>query len=338
MWTWSRERTLSPTRPADAAALERAAEILRAGGLVAFPTETVYGLGANALDPAAIARIYAAKGRPATNPLIVHVADVDAARQLAASWPRAAELLASAFWPGPLTLVVPKSAQVPDAATAGLAAVGLRVPAHPVALALLRAVGLPLAAPSANRSTELSPVTARHVARSIAERVDLILDGGPTSVGIESTVVDLTGARPRILRPGAIGAEAIERVVGPLDPRPAPAAARGAQLAPGQSERHYAPRARLVLAAEGDGRTGVLARATRARGEAVGLVTFGADLGVEADVVARLPREPRAAAARLYATLHDLDDDGCALVVVETPPRDPAWDAVRDRLTRAATP
>lgn len=327
---------VDPERP-DPATIARAAAVLRDGGLVAFPTETVYGLGANALDPSAIARIYAAKGRPSTNPLIVHVADAAAARDLASAWPAAAEALARAFWPGPLTLVLPKRAHVPDAATAGLPAVGVRVPAHPVALALIRAAGVPVAAPSANRSTELSPVSAAHVARSLEDRVDVILDGGAAHVGIESTVVDLTGARPRILRPGHVSAAEIAALVGPLDETARASSPGSAQLAPGQMDRHYAPRARLVLADAGEAGPRALAAAARARGDAVGLVSLGG-LELDADVAARLPRDPAGCAARLYATLHAFDDEGCALVVVEQPPREPAWDAVRDRLERAATP
>ncbi|MCY2961226.1 MAG: L-threonylcarbamoyladenylate synthase [Planctomycetota bacterium] len=327
---------VDPERP-DQRAIERAASVLRAGGLVAFPTETVYGLGANALDPAAIARIYAAKGRPTTNPLIVHVADATAARELVATWPAAAESLARAFWPGPLTLVLPKRALVPDAATAGLPAVGVRVPAHAVALALIRAAGVPIAAPSANRSTDLSPVSAAHVERSLGDRVDVILDGGPARVGIESTVVDLTGPRPRILRPGLVSATRIAAIVGPLAEPPRELATDAPRLAPGHMERHYAPRARLVLANADDASVVALVRAARARGEIVGLVSLG-DLELPADVAARLPCDPARCAAGLYATLHAFDDEGCALVVFEAPPLDPAWDAVRDRLTRASTP
>src|SRR5919202_2722131 len=210
-----------PTLPVDPEHPEpepiaRAAAVLKQGGLVAFPTETVYGLGANALDAAAVARIFAAKGRPAYNPLITHVADVAGARRLARHWPESAERLAAAFWPGPLTVVVPKRPEVPDAVTAGLDSVAVRVPAHPVALALLREAALPVAAPSANRSTQLSPTTARHVEQALGDRVDLILDGGPTRVGIESTVVDLTGDVPVLLRPGLLAARDLEPVVGAL--------------------------------------------------------------------------------------------------------------------------
>src|SRR4051812_9912806 len=179
-------RVIQVDADAPGAAVREAANVLRGGGLVAFPTETVYGLGAHALDPAAVARIYEAKGRPAYNPLIVHVATIDAARGLSSAWPDAAERLAERFWPGPLTLVVPRSAGIPQAVSAGLDTVGIRIPAHPVAHALLEAAGIPLAAPSANRSTGVSPTTAEHVRRSLGERVDLILDGGPAPVGIES--------------------------------------------------------------------------------------------------------------------------------------------------------
>jgi L-threonylcarbamoyladenylate synthase len=191
---------VQPTREA----LERAAGIIRSGGLVAFPTETVYGLGANALDANAIARIYQAKGRPFASPLIVHVLDEIGARSLAAEWPRLAQQLAQRFWPGPLTLVLKKAESVPDLVTASLDSVGIRVPANPIALALIRAAGVPIAAPSANLFTQLSPTTAQHVETGLGTRVDMILDGGPTAVGIESTVVSLRRAPPSILRPGMI--------------------------------------------------------------------------------------------------------------------------------------
>ncbi len=182
--------------------IARAAEVLRRGGLVAFPTETVYGLGANALDPNAVAGIFHAKGRPANNPVIVHVAEARDVLRVVADWPEIAERLAQRFWPGPLTLVLPKRAGVPDVVTAGGPTVAVRVPAHPVALALLRAVGVPIAAPSANRSTQLSPTRAEHVQRGLDGLIDLILDGGPTTGGLESTVLDVTTTPPRLLRPG----------------------------------------------------------------------------------------------------------------------------------------
>lgn len=323
---------------ASRAALARAAAVLRAGGLVAFPTETVYGLGANALDAAAVARIFAAKGRPSFNPVIVHVPDADAARALVTAWPPAAARLAARFWPGPLTLVLPKRADVPDGVTAGLGAVGVRVPAHPVALALLREAALPIAAPSANRYTELSPTAAAHVERALGERVDLVLDGGPTTVGIESTVVDLAGDVPLLLRPGGVSLAELRDVVGEVRERAAdPDAGDAPRPAPGMVERHYAPRARL-LPFDAGSRDAALAeaRAAAARGETVGALLLGAALDGEVAHPVRMPVDPAAYARDLYATLHALDDAGCALVLAERVPHGDAWAGVRDRLERGA--
>jgi L-threonylcarbamoyladenylate synthase len=318
----------------DANAIAKAAALLRAGRLVAFPTETVYGLGANALDPAAVQRIFEAKGRPSYNPLIVHVADTAAARTLVTQWPDAAARLAERYWPGPLTLVLPKRPEVPDVVTAGLDAVALRVPAHPVALALLRAAAVPVAAPSANRSTELSPTTAAHVRKSLGDRVDLVLDGGPTTVGIESTVVDLTGERPAILRPGRIGADELAALVGPLA-QAAQTVGEEPRRSPGQLDRHYAPRASLRIAASAQAATQMIAEA-RAAGRRTGAVLWSFD--GYADELRRLPAEPVGYARELYATLHALDEAGCNIIIVEGVPHDPAWDGVRDRLARAAEP
>ncbi len=243
--TEARVRVVQAAEPADPA-IREAAALLRAGHVVAFPTETVYGLGANALDPAAIERIYQAKGRPAYNPLIVHVADIAGARALTTSWPEAAVRLTEEFWPGPLTIILPKAAAIPPIVTAGLPNVAVRVPSHPVALALLQAAGLPLAAPSANRSEGLSPTTAEHVRGSLGGRIPLILDGGPTSVGIESTVIDLSGPVPRVLRPGMISLDTLAGLwVRCRDPKPRPAMrsralrtghARTALCAPGSTD------------------------------------------------------------------------------------------------------
>ncbi|MEM9177738.1 MAG: L-threonylcarbamoyladenylate synthase, partial [Myxococcota bacterium] len=235
-------RILSP----DDAAYAEAARVLQAGGLVAFPTETVYGLGANALDADAVARIFEAKGRPADNPIIVHVADAAAARSLAAAWPSAAEELSTAAWPGPLTLVVEKTASIPPIVTGGGATVGLRVPDHPVARALLEAAACPIAAPSANRSEAVSPTTARHVVDSLGPWVDdlLVLDGGACAVGIESTVVDVTGDAPTVLRPGMFRLD--RAATSGVDPAPA---APGPARSPGQRPRHYAPSKPLVVLA-----------------------------------------------------------------------------------------
>jgi len=333
---------VDPTAP-EPGTIARAAELLRSGELVAFPTETVYGLGAHALDGRAVRRIFEAKGRPSYNPLIVHVSSVDDARQVAAAWPPEAQRLAERFWPGPLTLVLPKRREVPDAVTAGLPSVALRVPAHPVALALLRAAAVPVAAPSANRSAELSPTTAQHVEKSLGDRVALILDAGATTVGIESTVLDLSGPTPVLLRPGLVSADDLARLVGPVarpaheprgdEPRPAP----------GMLERHYAPRARLLLVDTGDPRdvsqTAQRTSEELARGGRVGaLVREGSaaldELGV-GHVILMSPTAD-AYARRLYAALHELDEAGCTLVVVERVPEDGSWAGVADRLERAS--
>ncbi len=341
--------TVDPTHP-EPQDIARAAAVLQAGGLVAFPTETVYGLGANALDPQAVARIYAAKGRPAWNPVIAHVASVEAARALTARWPDDATRLAQAFWPGPLTLVLPRAAIVPDIATAGLDAVAIRVPSHPVALALLRAVGHPVAAPSANRFTQVSPTTAQHVLASLGDRVDLLVDGGACEVGIESTVLDLTGPEPTVLRPGMITRAQIERVLGrPVRTRPAGGAVAVPaddadvvpQHSPGMADRHYAPRADVWLFGSAQVSEIRSALADRLRGGATGSVTAllidSGDLPLrDTDRVVRMPTEPAGYARALYAALHDADDAQAALVVIERPPADDSWAAVVDRLTRAA--
>lgn len=328
----------SPVETVTPETLARAAELIRAGGIVAFPTETVYGLGANALDPVAVARIYQAKGRPSYNPLIVHLPDEAAARRLVTHWPREAEQLARRWWPGPLTLVLPKAPQIPVEVTAGLATVALRVPAHPVAHALLQRTGLPLAAPSANRSGEVSPTTAAHVERSLGERVPLILDAGPTTVGIESTVVDLSGARPVLLRPGMISREALTEVIGPVELARSLDSAGAARPSPGMLERHYAPRAPLVLfqhASEPAVRE-ALATGTPSGGLSGAVCWSGATIG--ADLLERLPPEPEGYARELYGALHRMDDQGATIILVERPPAGSAWDAIRDRLGRAARP
>jgi L-threonylcarbamoyladenylate synthase len=297
--------------------IRHAARLIRDGKLVAFPTETVYGLGANALDVEAVRRIYTAKGRPASSPLIVHVAEIAMAKQLAAEWPELAQRLAARFWPGPLTLVVPKNPSVPDLVTAGLPAVGLRVPAHPVALRLIQLAEVPVAAPSANRFMQLSPTTAEHVRTGLGDRVDMILDGGPTSVGIESTVVSLTGKRPVVLRPGMIGLEDLQLATGlhwesPAEKEPA-TATPGAAASPGLHPRHYAPRTPFYVLAprsqppEGRGR------------------------------VLKLPGDPEAYASHLYAELHEADKEGWDWIAVEEPPHDAVWTGIRDRLRRATT-
>ena len=322
---------------ADDPAIAEATALLQQGAVVAFPTETVYGLGGHALDPAAVERIYRAKGRPSHNPLIVHLADTAAAQALALTWPASAAKLAARFWPGPLTLVLPKIPAVPDSVTAGLATVALRVPAHPVALSLLRTSGLPLAAPSANRSEGVSPTTAAHVLASLGGRIPLILDGGPTTVGLESTVIDLTGSLPRLLRPGMITVAMLAEVVGAVQVTPDDGHRSLPRVSPGMLDRHYAPRARLVLIDESHERVEELIAGLRATGGTVGAITI--DLVVSgADQVITLSPEPREYARELYAALHALDDRGVSLILLQHPPADPAWDAIRDRLHRAAHP
>jgi L-threonylcarbamoyladenylate synthase len=332
---------VDPLHP-EADAVGRAAEVLRGGGLVAFPTETVYGLGAHALDAAAVRRIFEAKGRPGYNPLIVHAPDAGVARALAAAWPPAAAALAAAFWPGPLTLVLPKALGVPDAVTAGLATVALRVPAHPVALALLRAARLPVAAPSANRSAGVSPTTALHVVRSLGDGVDLVLDGGACPVGIESTVLSLAAAVPTLLRPGSVSREEIAEVVGEVAVAASARSAPEAALpSPGMLDRHYAPDAQVVLFPAHERGMRLEAAAGRAaEGAAVAVLVPEPGGGAPRDLrgvrLVRMPADAAGYAARLYAVLHDLDARGIGVIYVEEPPDAPAWAAVRDRLRRAA--
>lgn len=321
-------RLLEVSGPDDPA-IEEAAAILASGGLVAFPTETVYGLGADGLNPEAVARIYAAKGRPATNPVILHVADVASGRQMVSRWPETARLLAERFWPGSLTLVLPASEAVPAIVRAGGPTVALRCPAHPVALALIRAAGRPLAAPSANRSQHLSPTLAEHVASSLGEAVDLILDGGPTEAGLESTILDLSGERPRILRPGPISPADLAAIIGPVELWEGAVKAGDAQPAPGMAERHYAPRARLELVAPG---TGLFAAAGQVAYVGLGALPPLPD-GVRGVL---LPLDAEAVGARLYALLHELDNAGIERILMERPPNSEAWMAVSDRLRRAS--
>jgi L-threonylcarbamoyladenylate synthase len=324
-------------RDPDPDVIKRAASIIRAGGLVAFPTETVYGLGANALDETAVRKVFEAKGRPAYNPLIAHVADADGARALVSRWTDAAARLSAAFWPGPLTLVLPKADIVPDVVTGGLARVAVRVPAHPVALALLRAARLPVVAPSANPSMAVSPTTARHVERGLGDRVDLILDGGATRLGIESTVIDLGTEPPLLLRPGALPASRIEELTGPLG-TPLRGTTAPRHASPGMLDRHYAPRATLVLfRPETRAEAAAMARKAIEGGRSVGaLILQPLDAPVTHTV--EMPVEARAYARRLYAELHRLDDLGCDLILAEHVPGDPGWEGVRDRLSRAAAP
>jgi L-threonylcarbamoyladenylate synthase len=325
--------TVDPEHP-DPATIAQAAAVLRAGRLVAFPTETVYGLGANALDAAAVGRIYAAKGRPQYNPLIVHVASVDQVLDVALDMDERARRLAAAFWPGALTLVLPKRSEVPSSVTAGLGSVAVRIPSHPVAQALLRASRIPVAAPSANRSMQLSPTAAAHVVKSLGDAVDLILDGGPTTVGIESTVVDLTSERATLLRPGVISVPQIEAVIGTLALATRTVADGQARSSPGLMDRHYSPRAELRLVDAGDVAGSVAAE--QVHGRRVGALVISALATRGAHAAEQLPENAAAYAAALYGALHRLDDAGCDVIVVERVPGDAAWLGVRDRLERAA--
>jgi L-threonylcarbamoyladenylate synthase len=289
--------------------LQHAAELIRQGGLVAFPTETVYGLGANALDADAVRRIFEAKRRPWASPLIVHVGDEAMARAMTAEWPAMARHLARAFWPGPLTLVLKKASIVPDVVTASLDSVGVRMPSHPVALRLIRAAGVPIAAPSANRFSELSPTTADHVRESLGDQVDLVLDGGPTTVGIESTVVSLHRNPPVVLRPGMITKEQVEQVTGVR----LESEVNLPQIveSPGQYPRHYAPRTRFLLLDRGS-------QPPHGRGRFL-----------------VLSKNPREFAASLYAELHKADREGWDWIAIERPSDTPEWAGILDRLQRA---
>ena len=297
----------------------RAAALIRAGQLVAFPTETVYGLGANALDARAVERIFAAKGRPRTSPLIVHVSSVEMARSLAAECPTVADELTARWWPGPLTLVVRKRPEIPDVVTAGLPTVGLRMPSHPIALNLIRESGLPIAGPSANLFTELSPTTADHVRRSLGDRVAMVLDGGPARVGIESVVLSLAGERPVLLRPGVIPQTELEEVTGPLGQYEREGAA---DPAPGMTPRHYSPRTPLRIGLPpGEGGQGVYIYWQQPHGSLSSI---------------QMPADAKEYAAALYDTLHRLDQQRLDWIAIEPVPDTPAWAGVRDRLQRAA--
>jgi L-threonylcarbamoyladenylate synthase len=288
-----------------------AAARIRAGDVVAFPTETVYGLGANALDAAAVKKIFELKGRPQTSPLIVHVASIAMAQEIA-EWPMLADELAGRFWPGPLTLVLPKKSVIPDIVTAGLQTVGVRMPDHPLALELIKEAGVPIAAPSANRFTGISPTTAQHVRMAFGDLVP-VLDGGPTPVGIESTVVAVENESLKLLRPGMISLGELEQQ----------AAGTGAHPAPGMHARHYSPRTPVLLVEH-----------PRELPDRAGAYLFRKKSGIVSRCI-RMPRTPAEYAARLYAVLHELDQEGWPWIGVEMPPDTPAWAAIRDRLLKA---
>lgn len=310
------------------AAVEEAARLLMAGEIVAVPTETVYGLAGNALDAEAVGRIFKAKGRPAHNPLIVHVASVEMARRCVSAWPERAEGLARKFWPGPLTFVLPKAANIPDEVTSGGDTVAVRWPSHPFMQAVIRRCGFPLAAPSANRSNEVSPTNVAHVVASLAGRISLAIDGGQCQVGIESTVFDVM--RNRVLRPGMISARDLEGVTD--------ADASGPLRSPGLLEKHYSPRARIVITAwKNSGEAKEIALQNGGRLEATRVIAHEIiPTNVAFAGVAVIPHDPEAYARALYAELHRCDESRAELILVEMPPTGPEWEGIRDRLRRAA--
>jgi L-threonylcarbamoyladenylate synthase len=329
-----------------------AARLLRAGRIVAFPTETVYGLGANALDADAVARIYTTKRRPATSPLIVHVASIEMAQSLVTNWPEIADRLTRRFWPGPLTLVLEKRLgkrqAIPDVVTANLPTVGLRMPAHPIALALIQAAGVPIAAPSANRFTELSPTTAEHVRLSLGSEVDFILDGGPCKVGIESTVLSLAGPEPTLLRPGGISRAELETIIGPVA-LVKELQAGASHPAPGMHPRHYSPRTPLYLTTsgklpdqgqgqeQGQGQRPELGKKQEQQ-QRKGLYLQHHHPPDDTNVaIYHMPPSAADYAAALYEVLHHADAGNYRWIAVDLPPITPEWEAIQDRLQRAAT-
>ena len=317
------------------AAVSRAADLLSKGQVVALPTETVYGLAADALNPRAVSRIFEIKGRPAYNPIIVHISSLELAKRCVAEWPVMAEKLGRAFWPGPLTLVLPRAREIPDVVTAGGPTVGVRWPSHPFIQAVIRQCDFPLAAPSANPARRLSPTTAEHVRKYFGNRIPLIVDGGPSQVGIESTVLDLSVAPPRLLRPGMIHEQALLAVTGEL--------LRGSDdsaevlRSPGMLRKHYSPRAKLLICSwtnDEDLRQHLL---THHAPRITHIITHtrvpSSDRFTRVSVI---PHDPEAFARALYAELHQCDEAGAELIVVEDLPDTSEWRAIRDRLTRAA--
>ena len=319
-----------------AAAVERAAELLRAGQVVALPTETVYGLAANAFDARAVARIYELKGRPAHNPIIVHVASLEMTRRCVATWPPLAEKLARGFWPGPLTIVLPRAPEVPDIVTAGGPTVGVRWPSHPLIQAVIRRCGFPLAAPSANPANRLSPTNAEHVRGYFVNQIPLIVDGGQCQVGIESTVLDLSVSPPHLLRPGMIHEQALLAVTGKL------ALEEHHRLSvlksPGLLRKHYSPKARLAVLSWGED-ADLKAQSAKFNvnvSEIHVIAHSRIPSGLGFGRVSVIPHDPAAFARAIYAELHRCDETGAALILVEALPETDEWRAIADRLKRAA--
>ena len=333
-------RTDTPRiEPADDASVHRAAERLRAGELIGLPTETVYGLAADASNTDAVAKIFAAKGRPADHPLIVHVASAEAAKAWAASWPATADALAAAFWPGPMTLIVQRAPHVLDMVTGGQDTVGLRVPSHPVAQAVLQAFAeqrstpAGLAAPSANQFGQVSPTTARHVAEEFPDQSLLVLDGGASEVGVESTIIDVSGAAPRVLRPGRVRASDVERVLG----RPLGQDTGDAPRVSGALASHYAPRTQTLMLATSRLRMQLRAfRNAKAAQPTRCVITHSFDPEpMERLRCIRLAADAETWEYELYALLRELDQERYGTLIVEAPPETPEWEAVNDRLRRA---
>ena len=315
-------------------ALERAAFLLEKGEVVALPTETVYGLAANALDARAVEKIYQVKGRPSHNPIIVHVTGLEMARECAREWPPAAEKLARAFWPGPLTLVLPRSRRIPDIVTAGGDTVGIRWPGHPFMQEVIRRCGFPLAAPSANPSNEISPTNARHVLRNLGNRIPLVVDGGQSQVGIESTVLDLCVNPPRILRPGMVHAEALLTILGDLA---VAGQAEGQLRSPGLLPKHYSPKGKLLLLQwRNDADLHQQLSAHGICGTGCHVIAYDRIPSVEGLArVAVIPHDAEAFARAIYGELHACDEAGARWIVAEAPPGGSEWGGVTDRLSRA---
>lgn len=320
-------------------AVRLAADRLRSGEVVAVPTETVYGLAANAFNAAAVTAIFRIKGRPAHNPIIVHVASLAMARHCTANWPDTAERMARAFWPGPLTMVLPKTDQIPDSISAGGTTVGIRWPSHPFIQALIRECGFPLAAPSANLSNQLSPTNAAHVQSALGEQLPLIVDGGQSQVGIESTVIDLTRVPAVVLRPGMIHLESLQAVLGEDGISDSSAGSEGILRSPGQLKKHYSPRARLTVLEWRDDAN--LRAMLTGLGYPVGSchVIAHSRIPSESDLagVSVIPHDPEAYARALYSELHRCDAAGVQCIVVEALPEGAEWRGISDRLQRASS-
>jgi L-threonylcarbamoyladenylate synthase len=332
----SAEILLTHTPQLFQAAVQRAAKLLRAGEVVALPTETVYGLAANALDENAVAKIFKIKGRPQNNPVIVHVAGMEMARRCVKNFPALADKLAKSFWPGPLTMVLPRAEKIPDNVTAGGKTVGIRWPSHPFIQAVIRECDFPLAAPSANLSNSVSPTNAEHVRKQLGEKISLIVDGGQSQVGIESTVLDLTVSPPRLLRPGMIHEQALMAVTEKL----AIGFGNNEEIlkSPGQLKKHYAPKAKLLVLNwmdEADLKLKIQNSKFKISDCQI-IAHTKIPSGENFDGVSVIPHDAEAFARAIYAELHRCDDAGAKAIVVEAPPDSPEWSGIADRLRRAA--